>query len=209
MGIAFSLHLSRILLENKLIMTEREHAARWIKHFRHTLNQTEPDDSPDLASSPEQLDIDTDLPTEDGVMKAVLAMISGKAPGADMIHAYALNADSTTAVRALFDTSGSMTLFRYRLEQRTHSEDTRVKRLEELRQLAMCYPPVYTKQDLLLDRDKNRQGLVVVRGVLTKYLPFSTSSGNVWSEMPHCTSTSSTAERRLTVCGIYSFRMVC
>lgn len=39
----------------KIIATKREHAARWVKHFRRPNSDDQPD--------PEQLDIDTDLPT--------------------------------------------------------------------------------------------------------------------------------------------------
>lgn len=66
-----------------------------MKHFRQILDQ------PNTAPSTEQLDIDTDVPTEDEVREAVLAMKSGKAPCVDINYRKALTADPMTATRAL------------------------------------------------------------------------------------------------------------
>ena len=80
------------------ITTEHEQANRSVEYFCEVLNHPQPDEPADPLPEPDDLNIDTSLPTEAEVRNAIKAMKSGRAPGVDSIHAEMLKADLSTSV---------------------------------------------------------------------------------------------------------------
>ena len=89
--------------KNGLILTaERDVIDRWRRHFEEVLNRPEPE----LAANPEpgnDLDINSDPPTEREVRNAIQNLKLNKSPGGDQITAEMLLADLDTAVEVLTD----------------------------------------------------------------------------------------------------------
>ena len=93
--------------DGSTVTTEHEQADRWVEYFCEVLNHPQPDEPADPPPVPDDLNINTNPPTEAEVRNAIKAMKSGKAPGIDSIHAEMLTADLSTATRVLtnlFDT---------------------------------------------------------------------------------------------------------
>jgi len=84
-----------------IISTEREQATRWVEHFRAVLNRPEPTIAFKGRPQLEDLDISTDPPSEEEIMKAIKSMKSGKAAGIDGIQAELLKVDIHTATVTL------------------------------------------------------------------------------------------------------------
>lgn len=60
-------------MNETIVATERDQAARWLDHFHKVLNRPVPDEPADPALSPELPDIDTDQPAENEAKKAILS----------------------------------------------------------------------------------------------------------------------------------------
>ena len=85
-----------------LLLTKEEQDARWIEHFKETLNQPSPHATFDFAaiSTSEELDVDGGNITAAETIKAIQAMKNNKAAGLDEITAELLKygGDSVTKV---------------------------------------------------------------------------------------------------------------
>ena len=86
----------------KILTAERDVIDRWRRHFEEVLNRPEPE----LAANPEpgeDLEINSDPPTEREVRNAIQNLKLNKSPGGDQITAEMLLADIDTAVKVLTD----------------------------------------------------------------------------------------------------------
>jgi hypothetical protein len=84
-----------------ILSTEREQATRWVEHFRAVLNRPEPTIAFQGTPQLEDLDISSDPPSEEEIMKAIKSMKSRKAAGIDGIQAELLKVDIHTATVTL------------------------------------------------------------------------------------------------------------
>ena len=89
--------------QDKVILIEREQAARWKQHFQKVLNQPDPAESADPPPSEVNLDIETKPPSTAEVSSAIENLKNGKAPGIDSLQAELLKADVCTSTRLLTD----------------------------------------------------------------------------------------------------------
>ena len=89
--------------QDKVILIEREQAARWKQHFQKVLNQPDPAESADPPPSEVNLDIETKPPNTTEVRSAIKNLKNGKAPGIDSLQAELLKADVCTSTRLLTD----------------------------------------------------------------------------------------------------------
>ena len=91
----------------KLLKSKEERQARWKEHFEEVLNREAPPNPPtDEEMEEEELDINTEPPTEEEIRKVVQALKNGKAPGSDQITAELLKADTESTyveLKRLFD----------------------------------------------------------------------------------------------------------
>ena len=83
------------------ITSEEEQRARWAEHFKETLNRPAPSVPPTIPPPTELLDINTNPPTKNEIIKALKSLKSGKAAGPDGIPPEALKADIQTSVDML------------------------------------------------------------------------------------------------------------
>lgn len=86
-----------------ILATERAQAERWVQHFREVLNCNKPVNPADPPPAENDLDINTDPPTEAEVRRAIKTLKNGKAAGIDSIHAEMLKADTNTATKVFTD----------------------------------------------------------------------------------------------------------
>ena len=85
----------------KALKTEREHAERWVQHFKEVLNCPEPDFIATPEPSEDDLNINTEPSTIDEVRNTIKSLKTGKAPGIDSIQAEMLKADLDTSSKVL------------------------------------------------------------------------------------------------------------
>lgn len=83
------------------IATEVEQRARWVEHFKETLNRPAPLIPPDIPPPAQLLDINTNPPSKAEITKAIKSLKSGKAAGPDGIPPEALKADIQTSTEML------------------------------------------------------------------------------------------------------------
>ncbi|XP_035829459.1 uncharacterized protein LOC101855698 [Aplysia californica] len=77
----------------KLLTIEKEQEARWTEHFREVLNQPPPEDTPDIQEPTLGLDISSDPPQKQEIVKAVKSMKTRKSPGMDNLNAELFKVD--------------------------------------------------------------------------------------------------------------------
>ena len=72
--------------QGNLLTSEQEQNQRWVEHFSKVLNRPDPKNPPDIAPSSD-LDINTDPPTREEIIRAVKTLKNNKAPGQDAFKA--------------------------------------------------------------------------------------------------------------------------
>ena len=80
---------------------EEEQRARWVEHFKETLNRPAPPAPPDTPPATQLLDIDINPPRKTEIAKAIKSLKSGKAAGPDGIPPEALKANIQTSADML------------------------------------------------------------------------------------------------------------
>ena len=89
--------------KGKVITTEREQAASWVKHFEEVPNQPNPEEPADPPPSESYLDKDTSPAGMAEVRSTIEDMKNGTAPGIDSLQAELLKVDIGTSLRLLTD----------------------------------------------------------------------------------------------------------
>ena len=74
---------------------------RWTEHFEELLNRPAPENPPVIPEAEMDLDINSDAPTKEEIVKAIKRLKNGKAAGPDGIPAEALKADVETTAEML------------------------------------------------------------------------------------------------------------
>ena len=87
--------------EDNIIFSEADKITRWKEHFQTILNRPEPYVIADIPAAREDLDINIDAPTMEGVKAAINEMKSGKAAGVDGVTAEMLKAEETETLLLL------------------------------------------------------------------------------------------------------------
>ena len=87
--------------EDNIIFSEADKITQWKEHFQTILNRPEPCIIADIPAAQEDLDINIDAPTMEGVKAAIKEMKSGKAAGVDGVTAEMLKAEETETPRLL------------------------------------------------------------------------------------------------------------
>ena len=93
--------------DGTILTAERDVIDRWRKHFEEVLNRPEPE----LTANPEpgnDLEINTEQPSEIEVRNAIQKLKMNKSPGGDQISAEMLLADLDTAVKVLTNLLGKI-----------------------------------------------------------------------------------------------------
>ena len=95
---------NNILVKDKqgtMLTSEEEQAKRWAEHFSEILNKPAPENAPDIALATEDLDISTDAPTKQEIIKTIKALKNNKAPGQDRLQAELLKINPDLAADLL------------------------------------------------------------------------------------------------------------
>jgi hypothetical protein len=77
--------------EGKLLTTEKEIEERWAEHFQEVLNRPAPENTPEIEEAEEDLDINTEPPTKEEIIKA----------GGDCLNAELFKTDPETSAAIL------------------------------------------------------------------------------------------------------------
>ena len=64
-----------------MLPSEEEQDKRWAENFYEILNKPAPENPPDIAPATEDLDISTDAPTKQEIIKAIKALKNNRPPG--------------------------------------------------------------------------------------------------------------------------------
>jgi hypothetical protein len=73
-----------------------------MEHFQEVLNRQDPVTPADIRECDRELEVNTDPPTMDEVIKAIKSMKNGKVPGDNQIKAELLKADPQAAANTLY-----------------------------------------------------------------------------------------------------------
>lgn len=88
--------------DGKLLKSKEGRLARWKEHFEAVLNREGlPNPLTDEEMGEEELDIDTEPPTEEEIKRVVQTLKNGKAPGIDQITAELLKVDTESTCMEL------------------------------------------------------------------------------------------------------------
>ena len=87
--------------QGNLLTTEREQEARWAEHFREVLNRPAPNTQADIQEAEEDLDIPTEPPSRQEIVKAIVTLNNGKTPGSDGLNAELFKASPDIAAQQL------------------------------------------------------------------------------------------------------------
>ena len=79
-------------VDGNVVTCEAKQTQRWKTHFETILNKEAPRNQAEIPENKENLKVNTDPPSAEGVRKAIRTMKSGKAPGADCVSAEMLKA---------------------------------------------------------------------------------------------------------------------
>lgn len=85
----------------KTITSDAEQRSRWVEHFKEVLNRPPPLTVYDIPPATEQLNVNTNPPTNAEIIKAIKKMKNNKASGPDGIPPEALKADPKTSAEML------------------------------------------------------------------------------------------------------------
>ncbi|KAK7101726.1 hypothetical protein V1264_020063 [Littorina saxatilis] len=87
--------------QGKLLTTEKEIEERWAEHFQEVLNRPDPEDTPEIEEAEEDLDINTEPPTKEEIIRAIKTLKNNKAPGGDCLNAELFKTDPETSAAIL------------------------------------------------------------------------------------------------------------
>ena len=73
--------------QGTMLISKEEQDKRWAEHFSEILNKPAPENPPDIAPATEDLDISTDAPIKQEIIKAIKALKNNKIPGQDTLQA--------------------------------------------------------------------------------------------------------------------------
>ena len=87
--------------QGTVLTSEEEQDKRWAEHFSEILNKPAPENPPDIAPATEDLDISTDAPTKQEIIKAVKTLKNNKTRRQDTLQAELLKINPDLAADLL------------------------------------------------------------------------------------------------------------
>ena len=90
--------------DGTLSISDEAQDARWTEYFSEILNRPPPETEPDIPVAVEDIDIETSHPSKEGIINAIKALKSNKAPGPDILAAEPFKTDQLLPHR-FFSTS--------------------------------------------------------------------------------------------------------
>ena len=94
--------------KGNVLTSDEDQLKRWREHFEELLNQSEPENPPDILPADEVLQVTCERPSKAEIDKAIHHMKRGKASGPNEIPTEAYKADMETSTKMLHDIIGKI-----------------------------------------------------------------------------------------------------
>ena len=79
--------------QGKLLTSEKEQEESWKDHFREVLNRPDQPQTAEIREAEIDLEINTDAPSKEEILKTIKSLKNNKAPGKDQLPADFLKTD--------------------------------------------------------------------------------------------------------------------